>query len=146
MPRLSRYQELRTKMREHLAIAEAHSPEEYPLDVRSVAAHLKVSRTVLYKYGLTQEINKAESRRRQNAKLTGKMIERQAYNDRIRDLENELALEREKNKKLVAKIQIIEANAGRLGIDPEELHKAIPKPIRTVSRAGSSHKRWVGNR
>jgi hypothetical protein len=71
----------------------------------------------------------------------------QAYTDRIRDLENELALEREKNKKLVAKIQIIKVNAGRLGIDPEELHSAIPKPIRTVSRAGSSsYKRWFGKR
>jgi hypothetical protein len=133
-------------MREYLAIAEAHSLEEYPLDVRSVAAHLNVSRTVLYKYGLTREINEAERRRCQNAKLTGKMIERRAYTDRIRDLENELVLERERNKKLVAKIQIMEGNAGRLGIDPEELHKAIPKPIRTVSRAGSSHKRWFGKR
>src|SRR5215813_5587897 len=49
--------------------------------------------------------------------------------------------EREKNKKLVAQIAIIEVNAARLGIDPEELYKPIPKPIRTVSRAGATSRK-----
>ena len=31
----------------------------------------------------------------------------------------------------------MEANAARLGFDPEEMHKAILKPVRTMSRAGS---------
>ena len=36
------------------------------------------------------------------------------------------------------RIAVIEANAGRLGIDPEELYRAILKPVRSLSRAGSN--------
>ena len=30
----------------------------------------------------------------------------------------------------------MEANAARLGFDPEEMHQPILKPVRTMSRAG----------
>jgi len=35
----------------------------------------------------------------------------------------------------------MEANAARLGFDPEEMHKPILKPVRTISRAGSKKPR-----
>ena len=53
------------RLRDHLALAEAHPPEECPLDVRSVAAALGVSPTTLYKYGFNREINAAEQRQRE---------------------------------------------------------------------------------
>src|SRR6266542_3543887 len=136
MPRKSQREIIRQKVRDYLAIAEASSPDEQPLNVRSVAARLEVSPTTLYKYQLSSEIQAAEKRQRENAKLSGKLIERRAFADRLRDLSQDLEKEKEKNKKLVAQIAIIEANAARLGIDPEELYKTILKPIRTVSRAG----------
>ena len=46
--------------------------------------------------------------------------------------------ERERSKKLVGRIAIMEANAARLGFDPEEMQKAILKPVRTMSRAGAN--------
>jgi hypothetical protein len=49
-----------------------------------------------------------------------------------------LEKERERNKALVARIAIMEANAARLGFDPEEMYKPILKPVRTVSRAGTT--------
>ena len=49
----------------------------------------------------------------------------------------ELEKERERNKALVARIAIMEANAARLGFDPEEMYKPILKPVRTTSRAGA---------
>jgi hypothetical protein len=36
----------------------------------------------------------------------------------------------------VARIAVLEANAARLGFDPENMHKAILKPVRTLSRGG----------
>jgi len=39
------------------------------------------------------------------------------------------------------RIAIMEANAARLGFDPEEMYKPILKPLRGVSRAGSGGKR-----
>jgi len=141
VPRRSQREIVRQKVRDYLAIAEAHSADEHPLDVRSVASRLNISPTTIYKYQLNREINAAEKRRREKAKLTGKLIERQAFADRIGDLSEEVEKEREKNKKLVARIAIIEVNAARLGIDPEELYKTIPKPIRTVSRAGTTSRK-----
>jgi hypothetical protein len=144
MPRKSQREIVRQKVRDYLAIAEASSPDDHPLNVRSVAARLKVSPTTLYKYQLSGEIHAAEKRQRENAKLSGKLIERRTFADHLRDLSREVEKEKEKNKKLVAQIAVIEANAARLGIDPEELYRAIAKPIRTTSRAGSSAGRGQG--
>src|SRR5439155_1030678 len=90
MSRSSLREELKGRLREHLAVAETHSPEECPLDVRSVAVALHVSPTTLYKYGLNREINTAEQRQRENMWLSGAAIEQQFYTDRIRDLTAEL--------------------------------------------------------
>jgi hypothetical protein len=144
MARPSQQEVIQRKVLEYLAIAEAHSPEEHPLDVRSIAAKLAISPTTLYKYRLNREINAAEQRQRENAKLSGKLIERRAYSDRIRELTLELDQEREKNKKLVARIVMMEANAARLGIEPEELYRELPKPIRSTSHArGRGKGKWT---
>jgi len=50
--------------------------------------------------------------------------------------DGEWSKEREPSKRLVGRIAIMEANADRLGIDPEEIHQPILKPVRTMSRAG----------
>ena len=75
--------------------------------------------------------------------LSGAAIEQQFYTDRIRDLTAELQQERQRSKNLIARIAIMEANAARLGFDPEEMYKPILKPLRGVSRAGSGGK-WHG--
>ena len=143
MARSSICEELKRRLRDHLAVAETHPPEECPLDVRSVATALRISPTTLYKYGLNREINAAEQRQRENMWLSGAAIEQQFYADRIRDLTAELQQERQHSKNLIARITIMEANAARLGFDPEELYKPILKPLRAVSRAGSGGK-WQG--
>jgi transcription termination factor Rho len=118
-------------------VAETHAPEESPLDVRSVAAALGVSPTTLYKYGFNREINAAEQRQREDVHVSGREIERRSFHDQVQGMSQELEKERERNKALVARIAIMEANAARLGFDPEEMYKPILKPVRTVSRAGA---------
>ena len=139
MPRLSIHDELKRRLREHLALAETHPPQECPLDVRSVASLLRVSPTTLYKYGLNREINAAEQRQREETGRAGAVTEQQIYKDRIRDLTQELENERQRSKKLVARIAVMEANAARLGLDPEEMHRPLLKPSRSVSRAGGGN-------
>jgi hypothetical protein len=139
MPRLSIREELKRRLHDHLAIAETHPPEECPLDVRSVASALRVSPTTLYKYGLNREINAAEQRQREDTGRTGAAIEQHFYKDRIRDLTQELENERQRSKNLVSRIAIMEANAARLGLDPEEMHRPLLKPLRSVSRAGGGN-------
>ena len=61
--------ELERRLREYLAVAQAHTPDQYPLDVRSVSAAIRVSPTTLYKYAFNQEINAAEQRQRESGHL-----------------------------------------------------------------------------
>jgi hypothetical protein len=68
--------------------------------------------------------------------IAGATIERDYFKNQIRALTEELEKERERSKNLVGRIAIMEANAARLGIDPEEMHQPILKPVRTMSRAG----------
>lgn len=145
MPRNNERESLTTKVKEYIANAEACSAENQSLDVKSVAEALKVSRTTLYKYNLNVLINDAQKQQHQRAKLSGKMLDRQAYSEKIRELAQELERERERNKGLVAQIILMEANAARLGFDPEEMYKTLPKPDRSVSRAGQRHRNG-GNR
>jgi hypothetical protein len=138
MPRSSVREDLLRRLREHLAVAEAHPAEECSLDVRGVAAALGVSPTTLYKYGFNREINAAEQRQRKGSHIPVREIERRSFHDQVHGLSQELENERERNKALVARIAIMEANAARLGFDPEEMYKPILKPARTTSRAGSA--------
>lgn len=146
MPRSSVREDLLRRLREHLSVAESHSAEECPLDVRGVAAALGVSPTTLYKYGFNREINAAERRQQDNGHASGRDIERRSFQDQVHGLSQELEQERERNKALVARIAIMEANAARLGFDPEEMYKPIFKPVRTTSRAGSTSGRPFRNR
>jgi hypothetical protein len=138
MPRSSVRDDLLRRLREHLAVAEAHPAEECSLDVRGVAAALGVSPTTLYKYAFNREINAAEQRQRKCSHIPVREIERRSFHDQVHGLSQELEKERERNKALVARIAIMEANAARLGFDPEEMYKPILKPVRTVSRAGTT--------
>ena len=137
MSRLSVHNELKRRLMEHLAIAETYPPEDRPLDVRSVAAVLRISPTTLYKYGLNRQINASEQRQRENSLICGAAIEQDYFKGEISRLTDEIEKERERSKGLVGRIAVMEANAARLGFDPEEMHKPILKPVRTMSRAGS---------
>ena len=97
---------------------------------------LRVSPTTLYKYGFNRNINAAEQRQRENALRSGAGIEQDYFKNQIRALTEELDKERLRSKNLVGGIAILEANAARLGIDPEEMHQPILKPVRPMSRAG----------
>lgn len=146
MARSSVREELRQRMRTHLAVAELHPPEEAPLDVRSVASVLRVSPTTLYKYGFNREINVAEQHQRENSLIAGAMIEQEYFKNQIRQMREELDHERGRSRNLAAQIAIMEANAARLGFDPEEMRKPLLKPIRTTSRAGGNKNRPAGTR
>ena len=137
MSRSSVREDLHRRLRGPLSVAETHLLEECPLDVRGVAAALDVSPTTLYKYGFNREINAAEQRRRENGAVSGTAIEKRYYHDQVRALAEELEKERERSKGLVGRIAIMEANAARLGFDPEEMYKPLLKPIRTMSRSGT---------
>lgn len=138
MSRKNQREQIGTQLREYLRIAELHVPDQYPLDIKSVAAKLGISRTTLYHYGFDTDINVARERQQANVQLTGKALERRSYEDLMATVRQELAQAQERNKALVARLNLVEGNAMRLGVDPEELYKPIAKPIRSTSRAGTT--------
>lgn len=70
--------------------------------------------------------------------IIGVAIEQDYFKSEIRRLAEEIEKQRGRNKGLVGRIAIMEANAARLGFDPEEMHKPVLKPVRTMSRAGTA--------
>jgi len=137
MPRQSQQEELTVALYAYLATAEKQSPEDYPLDGRSVAKALGVSPTTLYKYRFLEPIREAALRQQENAKQASKKAPPHSPKERPQKLGEELKLAEERNKHLVARLALVEANAARLGIDPEELYRPVMKPVRTHSYAGT---------
>jgi hypothetical protein len=137
MPRQSQQEELTSALRAYLTIAEKRTPEEYPLDVRSVAKALGASPTTVYKYQLQDQIRAAADRQRENEQQASRKPSFNSPRERLHRLGEELKLAEERNKRLVAQLALVEANAARLGIDPEELYRPVMKPERTHSHAGN---------
>ncbi len=97
-----------------------------------------MSPTTLYKYRLQEHIRAAANGQQENAEQACKKPSLNSPKERIQKLGAELKLSEERNKHLVARLVLVEANAARLGIDPEELYRPVLKPVRTVSHAGKS--------
>ncbi|MCZ7673736.1 MAG: hypothetical protein M5U34_44800 [Chloroflexi bacterium] len=106
-----------------------------------MAAAVGVSRTSLYKYDLAIEIKAAADRQRENVGLSDTTLPPYRLGNVVRQLRQELALAETRNKALLGQINIIEANAARLGVDPEELYRPLAKPVRSVSQAGRGRNR-----
>lgn len=138
MPRKTEESRVVRAVQKYLALAENGPPAEYPLDVRSVARKTKTSPTTLYKYGLQDLIKKASDQQKKNSVASATELENKAYLERLRAVCRALEEERERNRGLVAHIALLEANAVRLGIDPEDLRQPIAKPDRRISRAGKA--------
>ena len=136
MPRPSKQEEITGAVQHYLSQGEVRSAEECPLHVRGVAIALHVSPTTLYKYGLDQLIEAAHKRQMHFATSSETGREHHATKDRLQELRGALEQEQLRNKGLVVQVVLMEANAARLGFNPEELYKPIPKPLRSVSRAG----------
>lgn len=131
----SKQAEVSVAVRAYLATGESQPPEQCQLDVTHVAAAVGVSRTSIYKYGLVEEIQAAAQRQRARAAGNGARDQGQ---ETIQKLRGELKQGEERNRLLLAQLNLIEANAARLGIDPEELYRPLVKPIRSVSRHGKA--------
>lgn len=145
MGRKSRKEEITRAVHEYLTLAEHRLPDEWIIDVKHVAAAVGASRTSLYAYGLAEEIKAAARRQRERSGLSGEAVHRRRLRDQLRQLRQELALADERNKALLAHLAIVETNAARLGLDPEELYRLPAKPVRSVSHAGRRSKRRRGS-
>jgi hypothetical protein len=133
MGRKNKQAEVTAAVRRYLEIDGERLQDEQRLDIRHVASAVGASRTTLYKYGLDEEIKAA---RQEQAALSGRAGPEHYLDNQARQLREALQQAEARNKALVGQITLIEANAARMGIDPEELYRPIAQPDRSVSHAG----------
>jgi hypothetical protein len=136
MGRKNEQARITTAVRAYLAVAEERPPEKYRLDVKHVATAAGVGRTSIYKYGLVEEIRAAARRQHERLGLQGGSGGQTRWQDLVRKLREELRQAETRNKTLVAQLNLVEANAARLGIDPEALYQPLVKPIRDIPLSG----------
>jgi hypothetical protein len=133
--RPNRREEYRNLVEAYILKANSSSAD-YPLEVEAVANWIGCSRTTLYNHGLDFLI--------QEAAQQSNSIELKKKNDieeKLSALENRHLQDEETIKGLTAKFVLIEANASRLGIDPEQLYQPMKKPDRSKSKAGRNDQR-----
>jgi hypothetical protein len=132
--------ELRAKVTEFLAHAVTLAPTQQPISLRAVATAVGHDRRVLKKYGLDRDIDLAgQQQRRQHRSTAGKL--KCSLDQSLVALSEELALRTQQYENVVALLALTEANARRLGIDPEELHRPLTVPDRSVSATYKSKQR-----
>lgn len=123
---------LTEKVTKYIEEAAALPLGKMPLSALAVANAIGHDRRVLKKYGLDIVIADA-------AKKKAK-AEKNGQDEKRRSLEERIAAEKHESERLVsqtnallAQLALVEGNAKRLGIDPEELYKPLVPPDRRVS-------------
>ncbi len=109
MARRNRCHEITDAVKAYIENAEEKSPDESPLDVKRVAAELRLSRTTLYNYGLDKLIAEGAERQRARADQVKGGDKRSAERAMIQRLRAELAQAVEQNKQLMARLCLVEA-------------------------------------
>jgi len=85
----------------------------------AVATALRISPTTLYKYDLNRDDKCGGTTPARKYVAFGAAIEQQFYTNRFMTLQQNSKQERQRSKNLIARIATMEANAARLGFDPE---------------------------
>lgn len=124
--------ELRAKVAAFLELAAIQPPTQQPISLRAVAAAVGHDRRVLKKYQLDRDIDLAfQQQRRLYRSAAGK--QKRSQDESVVALREELAQRTMQYERTIALLALTEANARRLGIDPEELHQPLTVPDRSVS-------------
>ena len=135
MARPSERDLIEPKVREYCNRAVKTTAEEMPLSYLGMSQRLSVNRATLKKY-FSSLIKKAQHKQQGNSKTGERKRRPLECAEKLRNRDQEISALTERNKALLALNALVELNAARLGINPEELYAPVPKPDRRVSRAG----------
>lgn len=135
MARPSERDKIEPKVREYCGRAVKTTPEKMPLSLLGMSQRLNINRATLKKY-FVDLIRKAQLKQLANPKSNAPKRKRRECSEMLRDRDQKISELEHRAKATLALIALIEINASRLGINPEELYVQVPKPDRRVSRAG----------
>jgi hypothetical protein len=135
MARPSERDLIEPNVRDYCNRAVKSTAEEMPLSFLGMSQRLQVNRATLKKYFST--LIKTAQQKQQGNDKTGEVKRRPLEcAEKLRNRDQEIFALTQRNKGLLALNALVELNAARLGINPEELYVPVPKPDRRVSRAG----------
>lgn len=120
MARPSERDKLEPKVREYCASASKTTPEEMPLSLLGMSQRLNINRATLKKY-FVDLIKKAQLKQLANPKSNAPKRRRRECADMLRDRDQKISDLEHRAKSTLALIALVELNAARLGINPEEL-------------------------
>jgi hypothetical protein len=135
MARPSERDVIEPKVRDYCNRAVKTTAEEMPLSFLGMSQRLNVNRATLKKY-FSSLIKKAQHKQQGNRKTGERKRRPLECAEKLRNRDQEISALTVRNKALLALNALVELNAARLGINPEELYTPVPKPDRRVSRAG----------
>lgn len=118
----------------YLRKAEVASPKDMPITFAAIARATGIDRRTVKRHAakVIEKAKKVQAREQ----MPPARQEEEAYLDSLREKDEEIAAWKAKYQAMLARSVIIEVNAQRLGIDPDELYREVPRPDRSVSRAG----------
>lgn len=135
MARPSERDKIEPKVREYCGRAVKTTAEKMPLSLLGMSQRLNINRATLKKY-FVDLIKKAQLKQLANPKSNAPKRKRRECSEMLRDRDQKIVELEHRAKATLALIALVEINAARLGINPEELYVPVPKPDRRVSRAG----------
>lgn len=116
-----------------------------PLSTLAVAKAIGHDRRVLKKYGQDVVIAVADKKASRDAK-SGQGAKRRSLDERVEAAKQESEKLWAQVSALLAQLALVEGNAKRLGIDPEELYKPLTPPDRRVASIFKNKGRRLGGR
>lgn len=120
------------KVKSYIERALKTSPQLMPLSTLAVAKAIGNDRRVLKKYRLDEEIAQAAKVQRRTHR-TGADSARRTLDERLSALTTERDRMVAQVNALLGRLALIEGNAKRLGIDPEDLYRPLVPPDRRVA-------------
>jgi hypothetical protein len=137
----SKKTETQQKVRSYLRRAVDLPPQEAPINYSVLQRKTGIDRRTVKKH-MRYEIEQAirEQALNENGASPADK-EAEAFKEQMRRRDRRIESLKETNTNLLVRLALVEANAQRLGIDPDELYKPLRRPDRSVSKAGQGGKR-----
>jgi hypothetical protein len=129
MPRKAKQEHVTRRVEEYLQAAFANSGDSHPLDVRSVAAWVPCSPTLIYKYGLDIAIKRAAKRLARGRKDSPLARLKASYEARFRAARQEAAEWKQRYNDTLERLILVEYHLrGHTQIDVDRLY-STPMPV-----------------
>lgn len=124
----SKEAETKKKVEEYLLRAVPKPPGEAPINYSAISRETGIDRRTVKKH-CEEEVQKAQRKQKLEQK-SAREREEDAYREQLRAKQEQIDKLKEENERLLERLHLVEGNARRLGIDPDDLYEPLRPPDR----------------